>query len=147
MFLVMVEASSQPTDYMFSCALEFLTEHVVLASQVNFQTVEIYIWITQGTFKESLLVLCCSSSLWFWPFHFLPRPLSISFFVLYHHSVLKCMCCAAAWKIGKLCLKQAGGRHVHCCWQHMHIDSCFVSVGRKTVVVFQCSGRYALMLL
>lgn len=33
---------------------------------------------------------------------------------------------------------------MHRCQQHMHIDSCFVRMGRKTILVFQCSGSYAL---
>lgn len=48
---------------------------------------------------------------------------------------------------GKLCLEQAGGRHMHCCQQHVHTESCFVCVGRKAVLVFQCSGMHALRLL
>lgn len=74
-----------------------------------------------------------------------PRSLPIRFFAL---SPCPKMCVVhLCEKKGKLSLKQAGGRHLHCCQQHMHIDSCFVCVGRKTVLVFQCSGRYVLMFL
>lgn len=53
-----------------------------------------------------------------------PRSLPICFFVL---SPCPKMCVVQLCeRKGKLCLKQAGGRHIHCCQQHMHIDSCFV---------------------
>lgn len=53
-----------------------------------------------------------------------PRSLPICFFVL---SPCPKLCVVQLReRKGKLCLKQAGGRHMHCCQQHMHIDSCFV---------------------
>lgn len=93
--------------------------------------------------KTDLLVLSCSSSLWF----LFPPRVSLPMVVFFCHPDRKiCVLCSCVKTRGN-CLEQAGGRHMHCCQQHVHTESCFVCVGRKAVLVFQCSGMHGLRLL